>query len=94
MKIVVGSDHAGFELKEQITIISAGKILTGFDIFKAMALGADVVGGIPWIEYTETDEKRHIDEMLAIAKEHDADVSMLVDDAGDPGLMRRRWLLG
>ena len=53
---------------------------------RAMELGADVVGGIPWIEYTEADEQRHIDEMFVIAKEHDADISMLVDDAGDPGL--------
>ncbi|MDH3745880.1 MAG: amidohydrolase family protein [Acidobacteriota bacterium] len=55
-------------------------------IRQAMELGADVVGGIPWIEYTHDDERRHIDEMLEIAKAYDADVSMLVDDAGDPGL--------
>ncbi len=53
---------------------------------QAMELGADVVGGIPWIEYTEADERRHIEEMFAIAADHDADISMLVDDAGDPGL--------
>ena len=53
---------------------------------QAMELGADVVGGIPWIEYTEADEQHHIDEMFEIAKDHDADISMLVDDAGDPGL--------
>jgi cytosine deaminase len=53
---------------------------------RAMDLGADVVGGIPWIEYTEADEQRHIDEMFSIAKAYDADVSMLLDDAGDPGL--------
>jgi cytosine deaminase len=55
-------------------------------IKQAMDLGADVVGGIPWIEYTEADERTHIDEMVKIAREHDADISMLVDDAGDPGL--------
>lgn len=55
-------------------------------IKQAMDLGADVVGGIPWIEYTEADEKTHIDEMMKIAQKHDADISMLVDDAGDPGL--------
>ncbi len=53
---------------------------------QAMELGADVVGGIPWIEYTEDDSQRHIDLMFAIAKEFDKDVSMLIDDAGDPGL--------
>ncbi len=53
---------------------------------EAMALGADVVGGIPWIEYTEADIARHVKEIFDIAQEFDKDVSMLVDDAGDPGL--------
>ena len=53
---------------------------------QAMEAGADVVGGIPWIEYTEAGERAHIDEMFGIARAHDRDVSMLVDDAGDPGL--------
>lgn len=55
-------------------------------IQEAMRMGADVVGGIPWIEYTDDDAQRHIDAMFEIALEHQADVSMLVDDAGDPGL--------
>ena len=55
-------------------------------IDEAMKMGADVVGGIPWIEFTEEDEQTHIDEMMKIAKKYDADISMLVDDAGDPGL--------
>jgi cytosine deaminase len=55
-------------------------------IRQAMEMGADVVGGIPWIEYTEANAQKHIDLMFAIAKEYDKDVSMLVDDAGDPGL--------
>lgn len=53
---------------------------------EAMALGADVVGGIPWIEYTGADIAQHVKEIFDIAQEHDKDVSMLVDDAGDPGL--------
>ena len=55
-------------------------------IRKAMELGADVVGGIPWIEYTDADMQEHIDRMFALAKEFNRDVSMLIDDAGDPGL--------
>jgi cytosine deaminase len=68
---------------------------------EAMAAGADVVGGIPWIEYTEADITQHIQEIFDIAVEYDKDVSMLVDDAGDPGLrsleamaveaLRRGW---
>jgi cytosine deaminase len=53
---------------------------------QAMAEGADLVGGIPWIEYTDADARRHIDEMFALAREFDARISMLVDDAGDSGL--------
>lgn len=53
---------------------------------QAMELGADAVGGIPWIELTDGDAREHIDRMFAIAKEFDKDVSMLIDDAGDPGL--------
>ncbi|HNU05315.1 MAG TPA: amidohydrolase family protein [Anaerolineae bacterium] len=53
---------------------------------EAMRLGADVVGGIPWIEYTDADVAEHVQVVFDIAQEFDADVSMLVDDAGDPGL--------
>ncbi len=53
---------------------------------QAMELGADVVGGIPWIELTGEDEQRHVDDLFALAQEFDKPVSMLVDDAGDPGL--------
>ena len=53
---------------------------------QAIDMGADVVGGIPWIEYTDADASEHIDRMFAIAKQYDKDISMLVDDAGDPGL--------
>jgi len=53
---------------------------------RAMEAGADVVGGIPWIEYTDTDMQSHVDEVFALAADFDAPVSMLVDDAGDAGL--------
>ncbi len=32
----------GFDLKQHITIIASGKVATSFDMFRAMALGADV----------------------------------------------------
>ncbi len=53
---------------------------------QAMDLGADVVGGIPWIEYTDADIAEHVRICFALAKEYDKPVSMLVDDAGDNGL--------
>jgi cytosine deaminase len=55
-------------------------------IRQAMDLGADVVGGIPWIEFTDEDIVEHIKIIFDIAEEYDKPVSMLVDDAGDPGL--------
>jgi cytosine deaminase len=68
---------------------------------QAMALGADVVGGIPWIEYTEADMAEHVRIVFDIAVANNAPVSMLLDDAGDPGLrtlemmateaLRRGW---
>ncbi len=53
---------------------------------QAMDLGADVVGGIPWIEYTDADIAEHVRICFQLAKEYDKPVSMLVDDAGDNGL--------
>ncbi len=53
---------------------------------QAMRLGADVVGGIPWIEFTDADAQAHVDAMFDIAAEFDKPVSMLVDDAGDATL--------
>jgi cytosine/creatinine deaminase len=53
---------------------------------QAMAAGADVVGGIPWIERTDADRAAHIESCFDLAREFDKDVSMLVDDAGDAGL--------
>ena len=53
---------------------------------EAVALGADVVGGIPWIEYTDAAAREHVRRMFEIAVANDRPVSMLVDDAGDPGL--------
>jgi len=52
----------------------------------AVRLGADVVGGIPWIEYTDATAAEHVRQMFEIAVAHNRPVSMLVDDAGDAGL--------
>jgi cytosine deaminase len=59
---------------------------------KALDLGADVVGGIPWIEFTEEDVRSHIDQMFELAIEFDKDISMLVDDAGDSSLQSTAYL--
>lgn len=53
---------------------------------EAMAMGADVVGGIPWIEASAADAEAHIKFCFDLAAEFDADVSMLLDDVGDPNM--------
>ena len=53
---------------------------------QAMALGADAVGGIPWIELTNDDAAVHIRTCFDLAREFNTDVSMLLDDARDPDL--------
>jgi len=50
---------------------------------QALCMGAQVVGGIPWIEYTEEDEQIHVNQMCALAEKYDKDISMLLDDVGD-----------
>ena len=62
-------------------------------IKQAMELGADVVGGIPWIEYTVEDMQDHIDKMFDLAVKYNKDVSMLLDDAGDPDLRTTEMLI-
>jgi cytosine/creatinine deaminase len=50
---------------------------------EAIKEGCDVVGGLPWYEYTDADAREHIDICFALAKKHDLDVHMLVDDTDD-----------
>lgn len=59
---------------------------------EAIALGADVVGGIPWIEVSDDDAREHVRRMCALAAENDLRVAMLVDDAGDPSLRTTEML--
>lgn len=59
---------------------------------EAVELGADVVGGIPWIEYSDNDAREHVQRMCALAGERDRKVAMLVDDAGDPALRTTEML--
>ena len=53
---------------------------------ESLRLGADVVGGIPWIEFSNADAAAHVTTCFDLAEEFNKDVSMLLDDAGDAGL--------
>jgi cytosine deaminase len=59
---------------------------------EAVELGADVVGGIPWIEHSDQDARTHVRLMCTLAAQHDRKVAMLVDDAGDPSLRTTEML--
>jgi cytosine deaminase len=50
---------------------------------EAMKEGCDIVGGLPWYEYTDQEARDHIDVCFEIAKRHDRDIHMLVDDTDD-----------
>jgi cytosine deaminase len=53
---------------------------------EAVRLGADVVGGIPWIELTDRDAAEHVRWACRVAAANGTRLAMLVDDAGDPSL--------
>jgi cytosine deaminase len=50
---------------------------------EAMRLGADVVGGIPWLEVTDEYVRAHVDFCYELAAEHERDVHFLADDTDD-----------
>ncbi|MGC4110099.1 MAG: amidohydrolase family protein [Nocardioides sp.] len=59
---------------------------------EAVDLGADVVGGIPWVEHTDAEAREHVRRMCELAATHGRRVAMLVDDAGDPNLHTTQML--
>jgi cytosine/creatinine deaminase len=61
-------------------------------VAEAMAGGADVVGGIPWIEATTADQEAHVEWACALAARLGRRVAMLTDDAPDPGYDTTRML--
>jgi len=50
---------------------------------EAIKEGCDVVGGLPWYEYSDEEARQHIDICFDLAKKHDLDIHMLVDDTDD-----------
>jgi cytosine/creatinine deaminase len=50
---------------------------------EALKEGCDIVGGLPWYEYTNAEAREHIDVCFALAKKYDRDIHMLVDDTDD-----------
>ncbi|MEZ4682990.1 MAG: hypothetical protein R2932_53155 [Caldilineaceae bacterium] len=48
----------------------------------ALAMGADIVGGIPWIEQGQAAQQQHV--VFALAQEFDRDLHFVCDDVVDP----------
>lgn len=59
---------------------------------EALEAGADVVGGLPWYEYTDADMRGHIDICFDLAKRFDRPIHMLVDDTDDPNSRSLEYL--
>ena len=53
-------------------------------MWQAMECGAKVVGGMPHGERDMDDAARHIEIAFDIARKHDADIDMHVDETDDP----------
>lgn len=51
---------------------------------QAMAHGADVVGGIPWIEPSQAAVHAHLDLVFDLAQRFNADVHVVADNTDDP----------
>lgn len=59
---------------------------------EAIRQGCDVVGGLPWYEYTDADAREHIDICFALARRHDRDIHVLADDTDDPNSRSLEYL--
>ena len=61
-------------------------------LYKAMKLGADIVGGMPHHERPYSKARPHIDTCFEVAKEFDADIDMHVDETDDPNSRSLEYL--
>ena len=53
-------------------------------MWQALDQGADIVGGMPHAEKDMDDAARHIEIAFEMAKAHDADIDMHIDETDDP----------
>jgi cytosine deaminase len=51
---------------------------------KAVAMGCDAVGAVPWLEPTEADAKAHAEFCLELAKKYNLPLHAVADDTEDP----------
>lgn len=53
-------------------------------MYKAMEMGADIVGGMPAAEWIAEKAKEHVDLVFKIAQKYNADIDMHMDQTKDP----------
>lgn len=51
---------------------------------QALEMGADLVGGIPWIEKGAAAQAHHVERCFALAAAYDRELHFVCDDTGDP----------
>ncbi|MBI3960355.1 MAG: amidohydrolase family protein [Chloroflexi bacterium] len=51
---------------------------------RALEMGTDLVGGIPWIEAGSAAQQHHTERCFALAAEYDRDLHFVCDDTADP----------
>ncbi len=51
---------------------------------QALEMGADVIGGIPWLEPNESSQAAHIDLVLGLAQQYKIPAHFVLDDTDDP----------
>ena len=53
-------------------------------IEQALDSGCDLLGGLPLVEQGHENRMRHIDVLFEIAKKHDVDLDVQIDESNDP----------
>ncbi|HEX7023005.1 MAG TPA: amidohydrolase family protein, partial [Trueperaceae bacterium] len=61
-------------------------------LVEALDLGADVLGGFPDVELSPEHGRRHLDQMLALARDRGVPLDVHIDEADDPGLRFLEYL--
>ncbi|MBM3309111.1 MAG: amidohydrolase family protein [Candidatus Altiarchaeales archaeon] len=51
---------------------------------RALEKGADLLGGLPLVEKTVEERKKHIDVLFEIARKHDKDLEVQIDESNNP----------
>ena len=60
---------------------------------RAVELGADVIGAMPWYEKSHEASKKHLDVTFSLARKYDRDIHALIDDNSDPNSRNIEYLL-